>query len=101
MTTGSQVVSDNAQASATPGFFTSVLGALAGGVRGLIDLELAERAASIPDRAEVREIAPELDPSNPKINPLGAVFENLTAVQIGGLLVAAGLAFGLATGAFK
>ena len=37
MTTGSQVVSDNAQGSATPGFFSGVLGELTRGVRGFIE----------------------------------------------------------------
>ena len=101
MTTGSQVVSDNAAGAATPGFFTDVLGALAGGVRGIIDIELRERAASIPDRADVRQLAPEADPSNPRSNGIGGVLSNLSAVQIGGLLLAAGLAFALATGQFK
>jgi len=60
---GSQVVSDNAQGGATPGFFTAVLGALSTGVRGIIDIELAERAGSIPDQADLRENTPAIDPS--------------------------------------
>lgn len=100
MTTGSQVISDNAQAAAQPGFFTDVLGALAGGIRGFIDIELAERAGSVPDQADLRSQVPAADPGQPEVRPLFDTLTALTPLQIGGLVVAAGLAWGLATGKF-
>ena len=101
MPNGSQVASDNAAGAAPAGFGTQILNALAGGVRGLIDLELAERAGQIPDQADVREQIPANDPSQPKPSKAIDILANLTPVQIGGILIAGGLAWALATGKFR
>ena len=101
MTTGSQVISDNAKGAAPVGFGGQLLGALAGGVRGLIDIELQERAGRVPDQADARDRSPSIDPSQPQASALEDIARNLTPVQIGGLLVAGGLAVALATGQFR
>lgn len=96
MPTGSQVISDNSRGGASSGFFSSVLGSLSRGVDSLVDLELAKRAGSQPDIAEVRTQAGVDDPSQPTFglgtligNPVGATVLVVGAAAIGIALAAA------------
>lgn len=79
------------------GGFLSGLGSLAlTGFSRFIDSELPIPTQN-PDTAEIaRQKQMEVAPPG-----LGSVFENITPVQFGGLLVAAGLTIALVTGQFR
>lgn len=78
------------------GFLSGVGSVLLGGLGRFIDAELPLPTKQ-PDTAEVdREQRPRVAPPG-----LGSVFENITPLQFGGLLVAAGLTIALVTGQFR
>ena len=78
------------------GFFAGLGSVLLGGLSRFVDAELPLPTRQ-PDTAEVdREQRPRVSPPG-----LGSVFENITPLQFGGLLVAAGLTIALVTGQFR
>jgi hypothetical protein len=94
---GQQVVTDNAGGS------LSFRGVLLSGVRSLIDLEVAERTQLIGDAATVNDTGTATTPSDNIVNTQAAVdtIKALTPLQIGLLMIAAGLSFALVTGQFR
>ena len=78
------------------GFFAGIGSVLLGGLGRFIDAELAVPTRQ-PDTAEVARA------DRPPVAPPGAgsFFENVTPVQLGGLLLAGGLTIALVQGAFN
>ena len=78
------------------GFLSGVGSVLLGGLGRFIDAELPVPTRN-PDTAEVDRA------QRQRVSPpgLGSVFENITPLQFGGLLVAAGLTIALVTGQFR
>ena len=78
------------------GFLSGFGSVLLDGLGRFIDAELPV-ATRQPDTAEIaRQDRPPVAPPG-----LGNVFENVTPLQLGGLLVAAGLTIALVTGQFR
>lgn len=78
------------------GFFVGVGSIVLEGFSRFLDAELPMPTRQ-PDTAEIaRQDRQRVAPPG-----LGSVFENITPVQLGGLLVAAGLTIALVTGQFR
>jgi len=92
--TGSQVTGVGVEQQG--GFFAGIGSVLLGGLGRFIDAELAVPTRQ-PDTAEIaRQDRPPVAPPG-----AGSFFENVTPVQLGGLLIAVGLTIALATGQFR
>jgi len=92
--TGSQVTGVGVRQQG--GFLAGFGSVLINGLGRFVDAELP-LSTRTPDTAELdREQRMKVSPPG-----LGSVFENITPLQFGGLLVAAGLTIALATGQFR
>jgi hypothetical protein len=96
--TGQDVASNSASGAQKPG--RTLLDGLARGLGGLIDVEVAKRAAaaSTPDRADV---ANAIKTNAPRSGAAVDVLRNLTPVQWAGLALVGVLGIGLAAGWFR
>ena len=93
---GSQVVQEGVIAQQDSGFFGTLGGILTGGVRTLIDLELAERIRT----QDTAEVARQENPPPPPPGQ-GSSFSRFTPIELGGLAVAGALSIALLTGQFR